>query len=257
MAATGVAATFGAAVAGVPAPADGLAGSGSTCGSCHGSDWSRGNLRCCSRRHAGSHRWHDWQWQHLWELPWQRLESRRPAMLQSPACPLPPMAWLAVAALASCGSRHGSDWSRGNLRCCSRRPAGSRRWLGWQRQQLWQLPWQRSESRRPAVLQSPACRLPQMAWLAAAAIVGAAMAAIGVASTCGVAVAGMPAPTDGMTGSGSSCGSCHGSDWSRGNLRCCSRRHAGCHSASDRKAPAGPAARVVVPRARRATRCRR
>jgi len=134
MAATGVAAVVGGAIAGMPAPTDCVAGDGSTCGSCHGSDWGRGSSGGCDRRHAGSH----------------RVPSR-------------------------------------------------------------------------------ACRLPQIAGLAMAAVVGAAMAATGVAAVAEGAIAGMPAPTDCMTGDGSSCGSCHGSDQSRGSSGRCRRRHAGSH----------------------------
>ena len=168
MAATGLAATCDVSVAGMPAPTDCMAGHGSTCGSCHGSDGTSGDLRCRSRRHAGSHRLHGWRWQHLRELPWQRRDQRRPAMSRSPACRLPQIAWLAMAALVGA---------------------------------------------------------------AMAALVGAAMAATGLVATCDVAVAGMPAPTDCVAGHGSTCGSCHGSDRSGGDLRCCSRRHAGSHGA--------------------------
>ena len=47
---------------------------------------------------------------------------------------------------------------------------------------MWELPWQRQEPWQQRRLQSPACRLPQIAWLAMAAFVGAAMAATGVAA---------------------------------------------------------------------------
>jgi len=57
MAATGVAAATQGAVAGMPAPTDGIAGDGSAFP--------------------------------LWELPWQRPESQQQRRVQSPACRLP------------------------------------------------------------------------------------------------------------------------------------------------------------------------
>ena len=65
MAATGVAALAKVPVAGMPAPTDRMAGHGSTCGSCHGSDRGRGISQGSRRWHAGSHRLHGWRWQDL------------------------------------------------------------------------------------------------------------------------------------------------------------------------------------------------
>jgi len=65
MAATGVAAVAKVPVAGMPAPTDRMAGHGSTCGSCHGSDRGRGISQGSRRWHAGSHRLHGWRWQDL------------------------------------------------------------------------------------------------------------------------------------------------------------------------------------------------
>jgi len=155
------------AVAIMPAPTDGMAADGSTCGSCHGSDMSRANS-------GGS----------------------------------------------TCGSCHGSDRSRGSSEACNRHHAGSHRVNGCRCQHLWELPWQRQEPRQQRRVQSPACRLPQIEWLPMSALVGAAMAATGAAAAAKPAIAIMPAPTDRMAGDGSICGSCHGSDRSRGSSRC-------------------------------------
>jgi len=176
MAATGAAAAAEGAVAGMPAPTDGMAADVSTCGSCHGSDMSRG-------KSGGS----------------------------------------------TCGSCHGSDRSRGSSEACNRHHAGSHRLNGCRCQHLWELPWQRQESRQQRSLQSPSCRLPQVKWLPMSALVGAAMAATGAAAAAEGAVAIMPAPTDGKAADVSTCGSCHGSDMSPGSSGGCSRHHAGSH----------------------------
>jgi len=221
MAATGVATIVEGAVAGMPAPTDRMAGDGAglamaalaRCGSCHGSDGSRGTSGGCRRRHAGSHRWNGWRWQDCLTVGAAMAATGVAALVEGAVAGMPAPtdcmagdgAGLAMAALAHCGSCHGSDRSRGRSGGCRRRHAGSHRLHGWRWRRagdgstcsVWELPWQRQESRQEWRVPSPTCRLPQMEWLAMAAV--------------------------------PHCGSCHGSDRTRGRSGGCRRRHAGSH----------------------------
>ncbi len=139
----------------------------------------------------------------LWELPWQRPESPHPAMSQSPSCRLPQRGRIAApaeqapasiparaqhhqptpTAPSHCGSCHGSDRSRRTLRCCSRRHAGSHSEEGSLRQ-----------PNKPPLRFRPE-RNTTSPHQQHFRIVGAAMAATGVAPPydAGVAAAAKPA----------------------------------------------------------------
>ena len=137
MAATGVAALAKVALAVMPAPTDRMAGHGNT--PTDGMAGHGSTPTDCTAGHGSA--------SSVWELPWQRQESRHYPRLPSPSCRLPQMAWLPMAALQQIG------WLA---------MAALQQMHRWPWQHLWELPWQRPESRQQRRVPWSSCQLPHI-----------------------------------------------------------------------------------------------